>query len=230
MKNTTILVIEDDLAITKMLKIALAQYGYQVMSVTTKKEAKRALNTSPISIILLDLGLPDGDGKTLIKEIRSLSAIPIIVVSARYDEQEIITSLDFGADDYLTKPFSITELLARIRSNLRRNRILPNKNNIICADLNLDLSSTLLFYKEKQLSLTPTEFNLLRYLMLNPNRVLTKQQILKEVWGIGYQNEMQYLRTYISLLRKKIELDPAHPQYILTASNFGYRFICNTTV
>lgn len=165
--------------------------------------AKREFISYNPTLIILDLGLPDGDGKSLIKVVRKESKTPIIVLSARNDEKEIIAALDLGADDYVTKPFSTSELLARVRSTLRRVDHNISHEILTCKDISIDFTKEVTL--RNALLNSPTEYNLLRYLMQNANKVLPHQQILKEVWGVGYQNEMQYLRTYINSLRKKIE-------------------------
>lgn len=225
-----ILIIEDDDAISKMVSLSLHQQGFKTLIAADIQSALRIINTDSPDLIILDLGLPDGDGKGLIKIIRSELMIPIIVVSARNDEKEVIASLDAGADDYVIKPFSIDELLARVRSAQRRFLGLqPNFNVILCHEISLDIEHHQVTIREEVLKLTPTEFNLLKYFMLHRNQVLPYSRILKEVWGVGYQHEMQYLRTYINTLRKKIETDTARPTYIQTELGIGYRFTCENT-
>jgi two-component system KDP operon response regulator KdpE len=176
-------------------------------------------------LIIVDLGLPDGDGKEFIKEIREISKIPIIVLTARHDEKEVIKALDFGADDYMTKPFSVNELIARIKANLRRNTSEESlKDKIVCGQIELNIVSRDITFKNEKLKLTPIEYELLKYFLLNANKTLTHKQILQEVWGTGYQNEMPYLRTYVNTLRKKIEENSTRPIYIKTVSGVGYRF------
>jgi two-component system KDP operon response regulator KdpE len=224
-----ILIIEDDEAISQLLQLAFKQVGYKVLLAKDCQSALRELKTRHPDIILLDLGLPDGDGKELIKTIRSMVQTPIIVVSARHEEKEIIASLDLGADDYVTKPFSSHELLARVRSTQRRFLVPQTTTTVItCNELTIDIEQFTVFKADVSLKLTPTEFNLLKYLMLHRNEVLTHIKILKEVWGIGYQHEMQYLRTYINALRKKIETNTTSPQYIQTELGIGYRFVCTS--
>lgn len=226
MKNL-IQIVEDDPSVKKLLEITFKEYGFEYVSSESKKSAMMTfLNYNP-NLLIVDLGLPDGDGKELIKQIREISKIPILVLSARHDEKEIISSLDAGADDYMTKPFSVNELLARIRANSRRN-ISQNSvsETIFCGELELNIVSRNIFFKKEQLKLTPIEYELLKYFLLNANKTLTHKQILKEVWGVGYQNEMQYLRTYINTLRKKIEQNSTRPHYIKTESGIGYRFSC----
>ncbi|MDO9057240.1 MAG: response regulator transcription factor [Sulfuricurvum sp.] len=224
-----ILIIEDDQAISKMLSLSLHQHGFKTLVAADIKSAVRLIHTNSPDLIILDLGLPDGDGKGLIKKVRSELSVPIIVVSARHEEKEVIASLDAGADDYVMKPFSIDELLARVRSAQRRFLGLqPNVNVILCHEITLDIEHHLVIKKGEPLKLTPTEFNLLKYFILHRNQVLPYTRILKEIWGVGYQNEMQYLRTYINTLRKKIETDVARPTYIHTEMGIGYRFTCDS--
>jgi len=224
-----ILIVEDDEAISKLLQLSFQQFGHKTVHAKDRKSALREIQTRSPDIILLDLGLPDGDGKELIKTIRSLLSVPIIIVSARSDEAEIIAALDAGADDYVTKPFSTNELYARVRSTQRRFLVHQTTDSlIICDGLQIDIEQFSALKEGLPLKLTPTEFNLLKYMMLHRNQVLTHDKILKGVWGVGYQHEMQYLRTYINSLRKKIESDPTSPKYIQTELGIGYRFICNT--
>ncbi|MBN2870878.1 MAG: response regulator transcription factor [Campylobacterales bacterium] len=226
-----ILIVEDDPAISKMLSFSLTQEGYKCVVAEDMHHALRHLQVYKPDIILLDLSLPDGDGKNLIKTVRSESLTPIIVVSARNDEKEIVTSLDMGSDDYVTKPFSTHELLARIRSAQRRSLGLTRSSErITCNAITLDLQRHSIYKDQTLLRLTPTEFNLLKYCILHPNQVLTHARLLKEVWGVGYQLEMQYLRTFINSLRKKIEDVPARPKYIVTEMGIGYRFCCNDDI
>lgn len=226
MKPTEIiLIVEDDEAIGQLLTISLVEYGFKARLAQNLKVAKREFETYNPSLIILDLGLPDGDGKDFIKALRATSQTPIIILSARNDEKEIIRALDFGADDYMVKPFSTSELLARVRSTLRRVYSEHATHDILtCKDIKMDLTNREVTLHDTPLKLTPTEYNLLQYFMQNANKVLHHQQILKEVWGVGYQNQMQYLRTYINSLRKKIELNPTRPTYITTESSIGYRF------
>ncbi len=221
-------IIEDDASVKKLLEITFKQYDFNFISSESKKNALMMYLSHNPNLLIVDLGLPDGDGKDFIKQIREISKIPIIVLTARHDEEEIVAALDVGADDYITKPFSVNELLARIRANLRRN-ITTNKieNKFECNELQLDIVSRDIHLKGEKLKLTPIEYELLKYFMINANKTLTHRQILEEVWGVGYQNEMQYLRTYVNVLRKKIETNSTRPTYIKTESGIGYRFSCN---
>ena len=224
-----ILIVEDDPSVKKLLEITFKEYGFDFISCESKKSALALFLSQNPNLVVIDLGLPDGDGKDLIKDLRAISKVPLIVVTARHDEKEIVASLDNGADDYVTKPFSINELIARIKANLRRTAGKENiKEKIICGELKLDLPSRNISFKEEMLKLTPIEYELLKYFLLNANKTLTHKQILKEVWGTGYQNEMQYLRTYVNTLRKKIEKNSTRPNYIKTESGIGYRFCCDS--
>lgn len=223
-------IIEDDISVRKLLEITFKEYDFDFISCENKKNAMVTFLSHNPSLIILDLGLPDGDGKDFIKQIREFSKIPIIVLSARDDEKEIIKALDLGADDYITKPFSVNELLARIRVNLRRNKSEENlSDKIVFQDIELDLISRDITFKNEKLKLTPIEYELLKYFILNANKTLTHKQILQEVWGTGYQNEMPYLRTYVNTLRKKIEENSTRPTYIKTISGVGYRFSCENS-
>jgi two-component system, OmpR family, KDP operon response regulator KdpE len=229
MKEYLIHIIEDDVSVKKLLEITFKEYDFNYISSESKKNALMMFLSHNPDLLIVDLGLSDGDGKDLIKQIREISKIPIIVLTARHDEKEIVAALDVGADDYITKPFSVNELLARIRANLRRN--INNEkditNKLVCNELELDITSRSILLRGESLKLTPIEYELLKYFMLHMNKTLTHKQILQEVWGTAYQNEMQYLRTYVNTLRKKIEENSTRPDYIKTQSGIGYRFSCN---
>lgn len=229
--NTTqglVFIVEDDESIAKILEMSLQNHGYKTKKYATKEAALRDFRVFNPVLILLDLGLGDGDGKELISLIRKNSTTAIIVVSAREDEREIIAALDLGADDYITKPFSVDELLARMRTTLRRVWLgnMPTQS-MVCDEITIYFDSKEIYKNSELIKLTPTEYNLLRYLMSNKNKTLTHRQILNDVWGVGYQQEMQYLRTYINSLRKKIEASSTMPKYIKTESSIGYRFCCD---
>jgi two-component system KDP operon response regulator KdpE len=227
MKKPLILIVEDDASVRNLLEITFREYEFDSIASSNKQNAYRLFLSNNPDLIIVDLGLPDGDGKDFIKELREISKVSIIVLSARHDENEIITALDFGADDYITKPFSLRELVARIRTNLRRHMISEHQtNSFYSGDFEVDFMSKSIQFKNRHLKLTPIEYELLKYFIVNSNRTLTHRQILKEVWGIGYQNEMQYLRTYVNSLRKKIENNSTRPNYIKTESGIGYRFCC----
>ena len=218
-------IVEDDSSVRKLLEISFKEYEFNYISSENIRNALTMFLSHHPNLVILDLGLPDGDGKDFIRQIRELSKVPIIVLTARDDENEIVYSLDAGADDYMTKPFFINELLARIRANLRRvNESETLKESFEFEDLKLDIVSRDVTLKGKSLKLTPIEYDLLKYFMINANKTLTHRQILEEVWGVAYQNEMQYLRTYINTLRKKIEKNSTRPKFIKTVSGIGYRF------
>ncbi|RXK00286.1 DNA-binding response regulator [Arcobacter sp. CECT 8986] len=218
-------IIEDDSSVKKLLEETFKEYDFNFISSESKKNAMVMFLSHNPDLLIVDLGLPDGDGKEFIRSVREISKVPIVVLTARDDEKEIISTLDAGADDYITKPFSVKELLARIRANLRRNIQNENISDVYtCKDLELNISTRDISLKNEKLKLTPIEYDLLKYFILNANKTLTHKQTLNEVWGTGYQNEMQYLRTYVNILRKKIEEDSTRPKYIKTISGVGYRF------
>lgn len=224
-----ILIVEDDLSVRKLLEITFREYDFKTICCENKATAMRELLTNSPNLVILDLGLADGDGKDFIKDVREFSQIPIIILSARHDEREITLGLDLGADDYIKKPFSVSELLARIRANLRRFKGTEFQTaEIVCDEIKINLLTRIIYHKGVELKLTPIEYELLKYFILNANRTLTHSQILKEIWGVGYQNEMQYLRTYVNLLRKKIEENHTIPCYIKTEASIGYRFCCKS--
>lgn len=224
MNNAEILIIDDEPQIRKLLEISLESNGYKVIVAENGKQGiLLAANYSP-DLILLDLQLPDKSGHEVLKELRTWFNKSIIILSVLDNEEDIVSALDCGATDYLTKPFRNAELSARIRSAIRRNwnENLDSiyKNN----DLTIDLVARTVKKNDDYLKLTSTEFNLLALFIKNEGRVLTHQYILKEIWGVGSQTETQYLRVFVGTLRKKIENDPNKPEYIVTESGVGYRF------
>lgn len=224
MNNATILVIDDESQIRKLLEITLDSNGYKTVFASNAKEGLLIAANHPPDLIILDLGLPDDDGQNVLLHLREWYLDPIIILSVKSAENEIVKSLDNGANDYLTKPFRTQELLARIRTALR-NRNGVSIGPVIAFDtLAIDFSARIVKVKEEILKLTATEYSLLSLLIKNEGRVLTHHYILKEVWGPGYLDQTQYLRVFIAQLRKKIENDPNHPRYILTESGVGYRF------
>lgn len=220
-----ILVVDDDASIRKLLEVALKASGY---SCVVAKDASEAISRAALeapALVLLDLSLPDMDGKQFIQKFREWSNTPVIVISARSNENEKIDALEFGCDDYITKPFSTGELLARIKAVLRRKgENILDSSEITSGNLCLDIASHVVKLDGIELKLTPKEFELLKILMQNEGKVLTHAYLLKEVWGIGYQNETHYLRVFINQLRQKIENDPMRPQRIMTDTGIGYRF------
>jgi two-component system KDP operon response regulator KdpE len=224
-KNVKVLVIDDEVQIRNLLKVALSGYGYEVKEAANGEEGiKYALNFKP-DIIILDLGLPDIDGIEIIKKIREWSSTPIIVLSVRERENDKIMALDSGADDYVTKPFGMEELLARIRTALRHRTLVSPQISVELDDLKIDLASRKVTVEGKEVKLTPTEFEILKILALNTGKVVTHKQLLKEVWGPMYENEVHYLRIYIGQIRKKIEIDPSRPRHLITEPGVGYRLV-----
>jgi len=224
MNKAEVLVIDDEPQIRKLLEIALESNDYKVWQATTAKEGIIMAANHPPELILLDIGLPDKSGHEVLKELRQWYSKAIIILSVQNSEEDIVSALDNGATDYLTKPFRTAELLARIRSAIRRNQNTDNTNLVDFGDLQIDLAARTVKRNGEVVKLTSTEFNLLALFAKNEGRVLTHQFILKEVWGVGYQTETQYLRVFVGTLRKKIEANPNQPQHIITESGVGYRF------
>lgn len=224
MSRYTVLIIDDEIAIQKLLKIALESHEYTVIQAFTGREGLTLAASYLPDVIILDIGLPDLNGHEILTQLNDWYTKSIIMLSVQNSELEIVKALDLGAMDYLTKPFRTGELMARIRSAIRRNATDQMKSNWIFQDLNLDLTARLLKKNNQVIKLTQTEFNLLVLFAKNEGRVLTHQQILKEIWGVGSQLETQYLRVYVGTLRKKIEDNPNLPQHIITENGIGYRF------
>lgn len=219
-----ILVIDDESQIRKLLQITLDSNDYMVRQAINGKEGLISAANHPPSLIILDLGLPDMDGQDLLKQLREWFTNPVIILSVKNSQEEIIQALDSGANDYLVKPFRTGELLARIRSALRVSFLADNNPVIVYGDLCVDLSSRSVKKGEEFVKLTVTEYALLTLLVKNNGKVLTHHYLLREVWGPGFINQSQYLRVFIAQLRKKIETDPNRPQFIFTESGVGYRF------
>lgn len=220
-----ILVVDDEPAIRRFLKTALAETEFSVSLAENGHSGLAAVVATKPDVVLLDLGLPDLDGVEVIKRIRQWSQVSIIVLSVREREDDKVRALDAGADDYLTKPFGIGELLARIRVMLRRALQQAAEEPVIRVDgLEVDLARRLVTLDNRTVSLTPTEYELLRLLIANAGKVLTHRQILKQIWGAAYLDQPHVLRVNISNLRHKLEQDPSRPRYILTESGVGYRF------
>ena len=224
MSRNRILVVDDEPQILRALKTNLSAAGYEVETAASGEEALASAATDPPDALILDLVLPDRSGTDITRELRTWTSVPIIVLSAVGDEREKVEALDAGADDYVTKPFGMEELLARLRASLRRSSP-SNDPVIVLGMLTLDLEKKALFVNGELVSLTPHEFDLLRLLATNEGKLLTHRAILREVWGPTYGNESHYLHVYISQLRRKIEPDPARPRYLLTEPGAGYRLV-----
>lgn len=220
-----VLVVEDDREIRTLIQSALSVEGFVVQTAVTLREALALLQHRPPDVIVLDLGLPDGEGLALVRAVRRQSSVPIVVVSARHQEAQKIELLDAGADDYLTKPFSVAELLARIRVALRhRGTALAAAVTVHeLDDLKIDLATRTVLRDGQAVHLTPTEFELLARLVRSAGRVVTHRQLLAEVWGPEYTEHAHYLRLYMGQLRAKLERDPAEPRHLLTETGVGYR-------
>jgi len=223
-ENETILIIDDELQIRRLLEITLSANGYKIIHSANGKDGLVDAATFHPSIVILDLGLPDIDGHEILKKLREWYSKPIIILSVRDSEKDIIEALDNGANDYLTKPFRSGELLARIRAALRSAPEKNESNILEIGSLSIDMVNHVAKQNDEILKLTSTEFSLLSLLAKNQGRVLTHHYILKEIWGFGYQEQTQYLRVFIAQLRKKIEDNPSKPKIIITVSGIGYRF------
>jgi len=219
-----VLIIDDEIQIRRLLEITLSAHGYKVSEASTGKEGMALAATGQPVLIILDLGLPDTDGLTILKKLREWFEKPIIILSVRNSEDDIIKALDNGANDYLTKPFRTGELLARIRVAIRQSLGISDNPTLEFGPLAIDLANHMVRKNNEIIKLTTTEFSLLALLAKNEGRVLTHQYILKEVWGMGYIEQTQYLRVFIAQLRKKVEDDPAKPKLLNTESGIGYRF------
>lgn len=225
MNNAEILIIDDEPQIRKLLKITLESNDYKVVLAETGKEGVHLVANHTPDLVILDLGLPDKSGHLVLKDLREWYDKSIIILSVQDDEADIIKALDNGASDYLTKPFRTGELLARIRASLRISLNNDSQPNLVTGDLEIDLSSRIVKREGNIIKLTATEYNLIALLAKNQGRVLTHQFLLKEVWGLGYQNETQYLRVFVAQLRKKLEKNPNNPKHLVTESGVGYRFV-----
>lgn len=221
------LLVEDEPQIRRFVRAALEEEGWQVFESETIKRGLIDAGTRKPNLIVLDLGLPDGDGVDFILDVRKWSSVPIIVLSARVNESDKIKALDAGADDYLGKPFGVGELLARVRSTVRRHRRSPTdeQESIQFGDVKLDMKAHLVTKGSQMVHLTPTEYRLLTVLATNAGRVVTNPQLLREVWGPSHSESSHYLRIYMGHLRQKLEDDPAQPKYLLTETAVGYRLM-----
>jgi two-component system KDP operon response regulator KdpE len=225
-----VLVVDDENAIRRYLRAALSAQGFAIFEAANGQEAINSVVSNHPDLIILDLGLPDFDGIEVTRRLREWSQTPIIILSVREAENDKIAALDAGADDYLTKPFSTGELMARMRVALRRMSHTLDEPVLQVDDLKMDLSRRLVTVGEEQVSLTPTEYEILRLLLQNAGKVLTHRQLLRQVWGTAYESEMHILRVNISNLRRKIEADPSRPHYLLTEPGVGYRIRVSVSI
>ena len=225
MSKAEILIIDDEPQIRKMLEITLQTNGYLSKSAVSAKEGLIMAANHPPELILLDMGLPDENGHVVLQKLRQWYTKPVIILSVQKNEEDIIKALDNGANDYLSKPFRTGELLARIRSALRDSISEEGDTTLNFHDLQIDLSTRTVKKNNQLVKLTSTEYNLLALLIKNEGKVLTHQYLLRAIWGPGFINQSQYLRVFIAQIRKKIETDANRPEYLLTESGVGYRFM-----
>jgi two-component system KDP operon response regulator KdpE len=226
MSEATLLLIEDEVQIRRLVRGALEEEGYRVLESGTLSQGTEQLRDNAVQLIILDLGLPDGDGIAFIRELRTRYSLPVLVLSARSAEGEKIRALDAGADDYLTKPYSTGELLARVRAQLRRRPADGSEaeTNFCFGDIAVDLAQRSVTRGGKPVHLTPIEYRLLCAMLASPGKVLTYRFLLRAVWGNAFVESNHYLRIYVSHLRQKLEHDPTQPEYFLTETGIGYRF------
>jgi two-component system KDP operon response regulator KdpE len=218
-----VLVVDDEPPIRRFLRASLSAHAYAIFEAVNGQDALDQVLAVRPDVIILDLGLPDIDGIEVTRRLREWTQIPIIILSVREHENDKIAALDAGADDYLTKPFGVGELLARIRTALRHTTPSNEEPVFTFDDLTVDLGRHLVTVAGQEVPLTPTEYDLLRVLAVNAGKVLTHHQLLRRVWGAGYETELHMLRVNVSNLRRKIELDPARPKYVVTEPGVGYR-------
>jgi two-component system KDP operon response regulator KdpE len=224
-EGPVVLVIDDEAQIRRMLRLSLEAHGFHVKEATTSQEGLQQTSLSRPDLIILDLNLPDKSGLETLKDLRGWTKTPVIVLSVRNSEQDKIELLDSGADDYLTKPFSMGELLARIRAALRHTAPGTSSGIFTCGDLSIDFSRRKVTRNNEEIKLTPTEYTLLKLLASNAGKVMTHNQITDELWGLGSQPDTSYLRVYVLQLRKKIEKDPSSPKILITEPGVGYRLM-----
>ncbi len=221
----SVLVIDDEIQIRRFLRISLEANGYVLHEAATGREGLTQAATCRPDVVILDLGLPDTDGLEVLKQLREWSHVPVIVLSVKSSDADKIALLDAGADDYLTKPFSLGELLARLRLAQRHAQPSPESSVFRSGPLMVDLSRRHVTVNDQVVKLTATEYSLLRLLVQNAGKVLTHRQILREVWGPQYEEETQYLRVYVAQVRRKLEADPADPHLLITEPGVGYRLV-----
>jgi len=229
MNNTAVLVVDDEKALLEFVRHNLEGRGYKIFTASNGLEALAIFNQEVIELVILDVMMPDMNGLETIRRIRESSTVPIVVLSALGEEKDKVQALNLGADDYLTKPFGVGELLARVEAVQRRARWssavhVQEHSQLAYGEIVVDINLHRVMARGEAIELTPTEFNLLVYLMENAGRLLTHEAILKSIWGPEYGREAEYLRVYIGRLRQKIEIDPVNPQYLLTAHGYGYYF------
>ncbi len=227
MSTGKILVVDDDPQIRRVMKATLVAHGYEVVEARTGEDAMEMISAEPPNLVLLDMNLPGMGGLETCQAIRAGSDIPVVILSVRNSEKDKVAALDAGADDYVTKPFGIEELLARIRATMRRSPASPEggPSGYTTAGLEMDFAARRVRVRGADVRLTPKEFELLRYLVLHAGKPVTHREVLQAVWGPDYGDEPEYLRVFVNQLRKKIEVNPARPKFIVTEPWVGYRFV-----
>ncbi|KGK87810.1 Fis family transcriptional regulator [Desulfosporosinus sp. HMP52] len=224
-KGQRILIVDDETQIRKFLRVALTSHGYVVKDAKTGKEGLEEVAIFSPDLVVLDLGLPDLDGIEVVRILREWTKVPIIILSVNEQENDKITALDVGADDYVTKPFGMGELLARIRAAMRHSKGVEEQPVLHFADLSIDFLHRRVTRDDQEIKLTLTEYEIVKNLAINAGKVLTHSYLLRTVWGPSYEKEVQYLRVYIGQIRRKLERDPSRPQHIITESGVGYRLL-----
>jgi two-component system KDP operon response regulator KdpE len=224
-----VLVVDDEPQIRRALAVNLKARGYNVDQAASGEEALHLAAARHPDVVLLDLGLPGVDGLDVIRGLRGWTSVPIVVLSVREAEADKVAALDLGADDYLTKPFGMNELLARLRAALRRHQPVADEPVVETPDFRVDLAARRVWAHGEEVHLTPTEWNILDVLARHPGRLITQRQLLQQVWGPSYERETNYLRVYLAQLRRKLEPEPARPRYLITEPGMGYRFEPATT-
>lgn len=222
-----VVIVEDDAQIRRFVRTSLEAESYRVAEAETRKRGAIEAGTRKPDLVIVDLGLPDGSGIDVIRDVRAWSSVPILVLSARVDERDKIDALDAGADDYLTKPFGTGELLARVRAMLRRSARAPGGSIDVSTfgDVRVDLTARTVVRNDERVHVTPVEFRLLAHLVSHPGQVLTHRQLLREIWGPSHAQDSHYLRIYMGRLRQKLEREPARPRHFITETGVGYRFV-----
>ena len=224
-KGARILVIDDEAQIQRLLRVALTSHGYEVAEAASGQQGLGEAAVYRPDLVILDLGLPDMDGLEVVRRLREWSKVPVIILSAKEQENDKIVALDAGADDYLTKPFGMGELLARMRAAIRHAAGAGNEPVLTINDLIIDLARRKVTVDGHEVKLTPTEYDLMKNLAIHAGKVLTHRQLLRAVWGVAYENDTHYLRVFIGQLRRKIEADPSRPRHIITEPGVGYRLL-----
>ncbi|KUO69962.1 MAG: two-component system response regulator [Desulfosporosinus sp. BRH_c37] len=224
-KGQRILIIDDEKQIRRFLRVTLTSHGYVVKDVRTGNEGLDAVAMFSPDLVILDLGLPDIDGLVVVRQLREWTKVPIIILSVKEQETDKITALDYGANDYVTKPFGMGELLARIRAAMRHTVGVEEQPILHFDDLTLDLVHRRISRNNNEIKLTLTEYEIVKYLAINAGKVITHKALLHTVWGMAYEKEVQYLRVYIGQIRRKLENDPSRPRHIITESGVGYRLL-----